>query len=133
MINIVMTIVQTISIKNYFTVSASACYLELSPLTPKSNRKILGTHPMVRTNDVHLDFWPTSIFFIFNIFILFHNANIVHFSSIKNFNKHVQIDNFHFKCETRIKEKFFNSVYKKSQSCQIISLACSVIIQQFQN
>jgi hypothetical protein len=30
------------------------------------------------------------------------------FSSINNFNKHVQIDNFHFKRETRIKEKLLN-------------------------
>jgi hypothetical protein len=61
-------------------------------------------------------------FFAFNVFILFHNANIVHFSSIKNFNKHVLIYNFHFNCETRIKEKLLNWAYKKSQSGQIISL-----------
>ncbi len=41
-------------------------------------------------------------------------------SSIKNFNKHVLIDHFHFKHETRTKEKLLNQVYKKSQSGQII-------------
>ncbi len=50
-------------------------------------------------------------------------------SSIKNFNEHVLIDHFHFKHETRIKEQLLNEVYKKSQSGQIISLPCSVIIQ----
>ncbi len=50
-------------------------------------------------------------------------------TQIKNFNRHVLIDHFHFKHETRIKEKLLNSVYKKSQSGQIISLPCSVIIQ----
>ncbi len=41
-------------------------------------------------------------------------------SSIKNFNKHALIDHLHFKRETRI-----------SQSGQMISLPCSVIIQLY--
>ncbi len=43
-------------------------------------------------------------------------------SSIKFFNKHVLIDHFHFKRETRIKEKLLNLVYKKSQSGHLVSL-----------
>ncbi len=65
-------------------------------------------------------------FFVFNIFISFHNAL---FSSINNFNKHALIDHFHFNHEVRTKERLLNSVYKKSQSGQIISLPCSVIVQ----
>ncbi len=68
--------------------------------------------------------------FLYSMF-LFHftiqKLSII--SQIKYFNKHVLIDRFHFKHETRIKEKLLNQVYKKSQSCEIIILPCSVIIQ----
>ncbi len=46
-----------------------------------------------------------------------------------NFNKHVLIDLFLFKHEMIIKEELINSVDKKLQSGQIVSLPCSVIIQ----
>ncbi len=46
--------------------------------------------------------------FVFNVFISFHNATISSISQIKNFNMHVRIDHFHFKHETRIKEKLLN-------------------------
>jgi len=70
------------------------------------------------------------MFFLYSMF-LFHfiiqKLSII--SQIKYFNKHVLIDRFHFKHEMRIKEKLLNQVYKKSQSCEIIILPCSVIIQ----
>ncbi len=46
-----------------------------------------------------------TFFVVFNIFISFHNAKLSIISKINNFDKCVLIDHFHFKHETRIKEK----------------------------
>ncbi len=68
--------------------------------------------------------------FLYAIFLFcFIMQTLSIISSIKSFNKHVIIDHFHYKHEIRVKEKLLNEVYKKSQSGQIISLPCSVIIQ----
>ncbi len=72
-------------------------------------------------------------FCIQHIYFVSQCKNYPLFHKTNNFNKQVLIDHFYFKHETRIKEKLLNKVYKKSQSGQIISLPCSVIIIQLQN
>jgi hypothetical protein len=50
-------------------------------------------------------------------------------SQIEFYNEHVLTVHFLFKHEMRIDAELLNSVLKRSQSVQIISLPCSVIIQ----
>jgi hypothetical protein len=81
-------------------------------------RSIVPSLPLRLVFPSHACFLYSTFLFCFIMQILSIN------SSIKNFNKHVLIDHFHFKHETRMKEKLL-----KSQSGHIISLPCSVIIQ----
>jgi hypothetical protein len=53
-------------------------------------------------------------------------------SSIKNFNKHVPTDRFHFKHETRIKERFNELSLQEITFRSDNKLPCSVI-KQLQN
>jgi hypothetical protein len=48
------------------------------------------------------------VFFYSTFLFRFIMQTLSIFTPIKNFDKHVPIDHFHFKCETRIKEKLLN-------------------------